>query len=224
MITGPLAVIREVKELYWPTKGKKRKKRLFTIFILCAFVVSAGALWGIEHKKVVDLERQLSNNIPKLSATFNQIAASPAGKNNESSILTVVMLITNTGAQSIVKDFEIVVTRKEKQIKGVPISPPQKIILWKNRNKKEGILLNRTDYLPDKCMTQPIVTNGGAGGFIQNFIPGVSVKEIFSDAVIVLNFRDAFDKKYSASYDFKMHQNDSINVIWNPSLLQGRGR
>ena len=90
--------------------------------LLCFFVASV-SVWTNEHQTIGKLEMEINNlSVPKLDGTFEQVFVAPAGNKNESSLLTIMAIIKNTGAQSIVSDFGIIVKAGNKQTSGIPNS------------------------------------------------------------------------------------------------------
>jgi hypothetical protein len=53
LLTGALAIVREVQIMYWPTALPPR--RIFWSFVRIAFVIAAALLWSDEHQRVTQL-------------------------------------------------------------------------------------------------------------------------------------------------------------------------
>lgn len=209
------------------TKPENQRKVFWGMALLCFFFASV-RVWTDEHRQVVSLENQVKiekeRKIPKLSAQVDILAVAPAGHKWESSIVTVVAIIRNTGAPSIADDFKVTIKVGEKEHKGIIVPPPIKEInLWTTDGKnKEGVALLAEDYLPRKCLAQPIVTGGGVFGFIQLLVTNVQHQEIHNKGIITISFRDVLNNVYSFQ-SVKEKDSESQKPILNVNKLQERG-
>jgi hypothetical protein len=195
-------------------RGRTMSKKWYVLLFVVCFILGASFMvWKDEHQTVQRLETQIEKlSIPKLSGRIDYVAVAPCGKKNENSLITIMANITNTGAPSIVSYFKVTIKIGNEEVKSVPVlQPSSKIILFKSAEKeREGMVLQPADYLPRKGIVQPIVMGGGIWGFVQSFVPNVSKKQIYSDGLIILHFKDVSGKDYSIQFDYKTNK-DKVN-------------
>ena len=189
-------------------------KLWYALAFIVFFILGASFMvWRDEHHKVVDLtvqlEKERDHNKPKLSGEIENIIYAPAGSKNEDSIIVLMAMITNIGAPSIARDLEVTVKIGDKQIKGTPIPMPAiEIKLWKQTEAQgEGLILKPEDFLPRKCIAQPIANGGGAGGFMLMLFHNVSNQQLASNGLVILSFKDILDREYTCQYDIKLNMN-----------------
>ena len=225
---GVVTLVVYLVERLW---GRTMSKLWYVLIFVVVFTLGASFMaWRDEHQSVLYKGEQIGNlkteieglKIPKLNGTITNIVVAPAGNQDESSVVFVLAIITNTGLPSIVKDFILTVKMGDRKIRGMPLAISDKFNLWKRTEKEgEGLILKAEDYLPKKGMGQPIVRGGGIAGFIHYLIPNISQKQVISDGLIILSFKDVSDKDYDTQYDPKTDKDEKGSMMFiDPNKLQ----
>jgi hypothetical protein len=197
--------------LYERITGRTMPKLWYAlIFVMFLILGASFMVWRDEHHKAVDLAIQLEKekdySKPKLSGKIERYWITRAGNNNESSIITMTVIIKNNGAPSIVSDFELMVQIGDKTERGQEIVLPDKLII-------DEIMLKREDYLPEKCMRGHIDRGGGNYGNIQYFVPNVSQEKLTSNGIIILTFKDVANNSYRTQIDVKASMDKGVLLL-----------
>lgn len=198
-MSGILSILREAVAIFLPNQVPQRS--LFWNCVIIAFVISAVILWVIEHTKKNKLEKELDRSRPKLSAEIGLTVTAPAGANNESSLVIIMVTIKNTGAPSIASDFYLSVKSNDNEAMGVFFPMSKGDVRLKSTDGQEIFFNHPDDNLPLKSGSQPIVTGGAVNGFCAVLIPNITHGEITSKGILVLKFKDVFGKDYVNEYD-----------------------
>jgi len=173
LMSGIFSIFFTILGCIQPFKKPVYQRKIFWGMALFCFLLASVRVWTGEHQSVTRVELEINKlSIPNLNGTVENVLLCEAGKRKEGSILPVFATITNTGAQSIVKDFVIIVKIGNKQMKGFTLLPTS-IMHLHGVGEKEGqeLMLKSEDYLPNKCMDHPIVTGGGGGWVSYIFCP-----------------------------------------------------
>lgn len=186
-MSGVLSIAREVLSIFFPDKIPPRS--LFWNCVVIAFIISAAILWFIEHQKV-------EKSKPILNAQVDVFAAAPSGEKGENSIVVITATITNIGAPSIVNNIGVSIKIQDKYYQGQSMPLPVEGITLEGENR--SFLMKTEEYLPRKCLTQPIVTGGAATGFIPLLFSGLKKEDIFAlGTIIIFTCNDVLQKKYN---------------------------
>lgn len=186
-MSGILSIAREVLSIFFPNQIPSRS--LFWNCVVIAFIISAAILWYIEHQKS-------EKSKPILNAEIDIFAIAPAGEKDENSIVTITATITNVGAPSIVNKIAVSIKMRDKYFQGQFIPLPKDGITLKGEN--QSFFMKTEDYLPHKCLTQPIATGGAATGFIPLLFSELKREDISqSGTIIVLTCSDVAGEKYT---------------------------
>jgi hypothetical protein len=219
-MSGILSILREVLAIFYPNQVPQRS--IFWNCVIIAFIISAIILWIIEHRKAIKLssklEKELDHSKPKLSAEIGFTSIAPAGEKNENLLVIITAIIKNTGAPSIVSDFQLLIKVDGKETVGqfFPLSEG-KITLQSIDG--QVILLKSDDNLIIKSGSQPILTGGAVNGFCAVLVPNVIHEDISSKGILVLGFKDVFGNDYNVEHN--MSGGKPIKFI-DPSKIQKR--
>lgn len=173
----------------------------FLIFVVLFILSASFFVWKDEHQKVIALDQQLKiekdHSKPNFNAEAGVTYVSPAGGKNESSIVLVLGIITNTGAPSIASHFQVSVKVKDTTTMGQFFPYGEKIVVPASKTSP-AITLHRDDNLVKKSMLQPIPTGGAVQGYCIVFVPNVKTEDILTvGSIITLSFNDASGKNYT---------------------------
>jgi hypothetical protein len=157
--------------------------------VFIAFIISAAILWFIEHQKV-------EKSKPRLNAQVDVFFVIPAGEKGENSLVIITATITNIGAPSIVNNIGVSIKIQDKYFQRQLVLPPKEGMTLEGENR--SFFMKTEDYLPRKCLTQPIVTGGAANGFIALLFSGLKKEDIFHlGTIIIFTCDDVLQKKYN---------------------------
>jgi len=126
---------------------------------------------------------------PKLDGSFQGTMIAPGGQENQNTIYTSVVSITDTGAPSIVRNFRLSLNLPDGHIvEGrILLSPGKGHRLILKMASGGEVNMDGADFLPQKAQELPIPTNGASAGFIQalfeNVTPDVAERSLFSPYV-----------------------------------------
>jgi len=203
LMSGILSILREGLAIFYPDRFPQRS--IFGNCVIIAFIISAIILWIIEHKKVINLtteaKRERDRSKPNLSAEIDFTAVAPAGDKDESSLITIMAIIKNTGAPSIVSNFKLLVKIEDSETIGQFFPLPKDSITLKSTDGQE-ILLKSADNLLLKSVLQPIVTGGAVTGFCSVLMPNLRQEDVTFKGTMVLSFKDISGNDYAVEHCF----------------------
>jgi hypothetical protein len=217
LTTGPLSLLREALLMVDPIRF--HTSATFGRSLFFAFIISALVLLIMEHRKVKELEKQLKNAEPNLTADFNVSAVAPAGENDEDAIVAISAHITNTGGPSIVKNIGVLVERGEKSLQGQFITLDYRGSQFQEIVDGQPVVhtVKFEDHLVRNCSSQPIVTGGGITGAHVVLVPNINSNDIYQEGtVVIFSFQDVYGKRY----EFKQTMSGQIMPPLNPMMLQ----
>lgn len=139
--------------------------------------------------------------VPKLKATIPSFFIAPVGEHAENTLLTVVVSITNTGAPSIADNFVVKVHRDDRDYTIDFLPPPSgKVVLFSGNSKNSNsAVLEHSDFLPDKAMSNPIPHGGAVVGFMQVVVDGLMFRDADTkETRLSVVFNDVTGTSYEA--------------------------
>jgi hypothetical protein len=172
------------------------------------FFLAAARIWTTEHEARVVVERQLQSlTIPKLSGKIEKVAMAPVGTTGNDTLLTLLTVITNTGAPSIADNFrvDVVWMVSGKTTLTTLLIPPDlsgTVTMYTGGERSPFTKMPLSDYLPEKALRNQIATNGALPGFITCMIAGIKAQELEREVDKVefrVSFTDARGQLYTIS-------------------------
>ncbi len=161
------------------------------VLFLCLAVFNA---WREEYHRRKGLEAM------SLVGQFAGLAVAPAEAEQQSSLVTVMGVISNpTGPSTIVTSFALTaILANGQSLEAIPVAlSPGDTVLGFDQNKS-GMVLKQSDYWPDSGIATPIPTGGARKGWITGVIRNVSKQKLIEDkAKLIVSFQDVKGNKYS---------------------------
>ena len=157
---------------------------------ICLFAATYFA-WKAEREDLNGARSEIRDlSLPQMAMTLDQIVIANAVRDRKPiTSIHLIASITNTGAQSICKDWKLTV-------KGPDVSI-ERLFIWvgmarfEYRNSGQIMVLDTDQQLFKKTYPTPVTRNGGATGFIYFDVPG-HIKDRLADPrmVYTLSCRD----------------------------------
>jgi hypothetical protein len=196
LMTGLFSLVREFQGIY----GQKvvLQKPLFEHCVFIAFISSAAYLWFVERKKVRELEKERKENAPKLSAEIKYCCLSECGLYDEDLMVVLYLTIKNSGAPSVVDNFELFVRSGPEDVVGISrsLTPGSYISTSSALLTDDRIELTPDIYLPTMGLQNPIPYGGAITGYYSAIIYDTKSGDISFDSVIGVIFHDVAGKEY----------------------------
>ncbi len=201
LMSGFLSLARELLLMY---RGEQVQQRtLFWNCVIIAFVVSATALWVIEHRERLASDEKVKQLTqiasPKLSGTIESINTGERPDRPGQVAFMVIATVKNVGAPSIADRWDFYVT-----INGVEhftvkdLAPSGTITL----NYPEGPFQFRgEDALYSKSLKEPLQNGAKITGILLYHldVPVDLAKEAVAKGAVRLTFVDITDHEYTAA-------------------------
>jgi len=223
-MSGILSLARELLLIY---RGEQVQQRsLFWNCIIIAFIISATALWVLEHKELKETQRQLTVSLdtstPKLECEFGWISADMPSE-DKSSVYTRIFTaytVRNTGAPSVAKYWEYTIKLPGgRTVKGVNQTIPKSLTvktvngLWKYYEE---------DALYNKAYINPIQNGSEVSGILIFHLPGLTKDDVFTHgSMVTLSFKDVKGKQNSCVHE--MTGKKEIDLKYLPGMKSPLG-
>ena len=177
-MSGPASVPLAMLALF--VKEDIQRFSFASLALILGFV-SAYRIWLKEHLRAEkELEARLlveDKSLPKLAVRFDSVMV--AHNQSHEALLTVLMVIENRGAPSIVNFGKITVNLPGRgAVVAKLIMPSLGNVKLPGRDGYPNTILRREDYLPEKATNQPVPTGGSVAGWTISLVPGVSQEEM----------------------------------------------
>ena len=197
-MSGPLSLFREIMIIYRPDQAQPRS--LFWSCILIAFIISSAILLIKQHKKInilaKGLDEEKDRKKPNLSSEFDVFAVAPAGKKEEDSVITIMAIIRNVGAPSIISNVRVVIKKENMEIQGEDVVLGQGPMFLEGEGLK--LIVKEEDNLPRKGIANPIPTGGALHGWHIVLARKIKKEEIYNrGTIITFSYKDVTGRLYA---------------------------
>ena len=197
LMSGILSILREVLAIFYPNQVPQRS--IFWSCVIIAFILSAALLLFQQYKKInilaKDLDEEKDRKKPKLNAEFNVLAAAPAGKKEEDSIIIIMATITNIGAPSIISSVNIIIKKGDREIHGEDVVLAAGPMFLEGEDLK--ITVKEEDNLVRRGISNPIPNGGALHGWHVVLVRNIQKEEIYlPSTTIIFKYMDVTGKLY----------------------------
>jgi hypothetical protein len=194
----------------WAIFKKPLSKRTWAGFVVLFVLIAFFNGWR-EQKNNVDIANNLVTqkqseidalNKPILDGRIESVFGAPTP--NGGTLLTLISGFTNRGAPSAIAIGDVTIIYKGRELPTQKVPPPKgaSVDLYQGpTNNSPSIGLQPDDFLPKKCISNPVPRGGEVGGWMQVYAPEIApdkAREVGS--VIRLYYTDAYDNKFHIEY------------------------
>jgi hypothetical protein len=187
------------------TRPRSLFKKPVVIIWLCLLLWSIGAVTYADHMYLVDANgRHLSHldeSHPKLEAKIQDLMVAKTKRGE--TVLTVVLFVVNHGSPSIAVPGDVYVFLPGgRRILAKPMIPPEDRFILPGAPGTTSIVLDRSNYFPEKAAAIPIPKGGAAVGWVMFTVPGTSQEEMDEGADVVFHGYDIDKQEFIAERRF----------------------